>query len=182
MTTEEFGNKLDQIFSYMKEILVEKNRSYGGASFQGEGLMPVLGNVFRQKDKMSRYENLVSKLVNEKIDYTSSEVNPFGESIWDTVCDIFGYACIGLCILDERGMGKLPDTSAEDIRKEELDYWIKVASEKTKEAVEGLKNPHEDQYGNPLPHGNDPIEVSPSITSKSDHASQVFIHDDEDVR
>lgn len=167
MTTEEFSNKLDQIFAYMKEILVEKNRSYGGASFQGEGLMPVLGNYFRQLDKVNRYGNLVSKLVNDKVDYTSSEANPFGESVWDTVCDIFGYACIGLCILEEKGMGKLLSTSAEDVREEELDYWIKVASEKTKEAVEG-----------PILHGND----APSITSKPDHASQVFIHGDENVR
>ena len=163
MTTEEFSRKLDQIFSYMKDILVEKNRSYGGASFQGEGLMPVLGNVFRQKDKMNRYEHLVSKLVNEKIDYTSTEANPFGESIWDTVCDIFGYACIGLCILDERGMGKLPDASAEDIRQVELDYWIKLNSEKTREATEG-KKPTE-------AHGNDP--------DPDHHSSYVYIHQGE---
>lgn len=123
MTTEEFSVKLDQIFSYMKKILVEKNRSYGGASFQGEGVMPILGNMFRQKDKMNRYENLVSKFVNDKIDPNSSEANPFGESIWDTVCDIFGYSCIGLCILDEKGMGKLPQENIEDL---EVDYWAKV--------------------------------------------------------
>ena len=72
---------------------------------------------------MSRYTNLVSKFVNDKIDPNSSEANPFGESIWDTVCDIFGYSCIGLCILDEKGMGKLPQENIEDL---EVDYWAKV--------------------------------------------------------
>lgn len=37
MTTDEFSMKLDQIFVYMKDILVKKNASYGGASFQGGG-------------------------------------------------------------------------------------------------------------------------------------------------
>lgn len=123
MTNEEFSNKLDQIFAYMKNILVEKNKSYGGASFQGEGIMPILGNMFRQKDKMNRYEHLVSKIVNEKVDYSNSEVNPFGESIWDTVCDMFGYACIGLCILDEKGMGKL-SKNEKDINQLQLDYLL----------------------------------------------------------
>lgn len=161
MTNEEFSKKLDQIFGYMKEILVKKNASYGGASFQGEGLMPVLGNYFRQLDKINRYGNLVSKLVNDKIEYTSTEANPFGESIWDTVCDIFGYACIGLCILDEKGMGKLPDNKKTiDIRSLEADYWIKVASEKMKEATEGKDRP-EDLYGNdPLASSSPFIAVS----------------------
>lgn len=163
MTNEEFSKKLDQIFVYMKDILVKKNASYGGASFQGEGIMPILGNYFRQSDKINRYGNLVSKFVNDKIAYTSTEANPFGESLWDTICDIFGYACIGLCILDEKGLGKLPDTSTEDIRKEELDYWVKVASKKMKEATEGK---YEDSFGNPIPHGNDPIESSGSIQIK----------------
>ena len=127
MTNEEFSKKLDQIFVYMKDILVKKNASYGGASFQGEGIMPILGNMFRQKDKMNRYENLVSKFVNDKIEFTSSEVNPFGESIWDTVCDIFGYACIGLCILDEKGMGKLPK-NGEDINQFQLEYLLSKIS------------------------------------------------------
>ena len=171
MTNEEFGDKLEQIYDYMKEILLKKNQSYGGASFQGKGIMPILGNMFRMKDKANRYENLLTKMV-EKGGNTDSirddkDLQPFGESIWDTLCDIFGYACIGLCILEEKGMGKLPSSQGEKIRDEELDYWIKVASEKTKEATEGTGN-HVDSYGNPIPHGNDPIEATPTITQKRD--------------
>ena len=129
MTTDEFSKKLDQIFVYMKDILVKKNASYGGASFQGEGMMPILGNYFRQLDKVNRYGNLVSKFVNDKVEYTSTEANPFGESLWDTICDIFGYACIGLSILSEKGMGKLPEDNIEDL---EVSYWASAAkSEKT---------------------------------------------------
>lgn len=133
MTTEEFSVKLDQIFFLMKKILVEKNQSYGGASFQGEGIMPILGNMFRMKDKANRYENLLTKLV-EKGGNTDSikndkDLQPFGESIWDTLCDIFGYSCIGLCILDEKGMGKLPEENIEDL---EVNYWTLVSKNQGK--------------------------------------------------
>lgn len=127
MTNEEFSKKLDQIFVYMKDILVKKNASYGGASFQGEGIMPILGNYFRQSDKINRYGNLVSKFVNDKVEFTSTEANPFGESLWDTICDMFGYACIGLCILDEKGMGKLPKNE-EDINQLQLEYLLSKIS------------------------------------------------------
>lgn len=129
MDQRTFEEKLDQIFVYMKQILVEKNKSYGGESFYGEGIFPILGNCVRLRDKVSRYTNLVSKFVNDKVEYTSTEANPFGESLWDTICDIFGYACIGLSILSEKGMGKLPENNIEDL---EVSYWASaVKSEKT---------------------------------------------------
>ena len=140
MTTEEFSVKLDQIFFYMKMILEEKNQSYGGASFQGKGIMPILGNMFRMKDKANRYENLLTKMVEKggNADFLrdDKDLQPFGESIWDTLCDIFGYSCIGLCILDEKGIGELPEENIEDL---EVNYWAKVSSQKSRESVEGKK-------------------------------------------
>ena len=161
MTNEEFEKKLDMICSYMKEILIQKNKSYGGASFEGEGIMPILGNMFRLRDKMNRYENLMTKLVekggNADRIREDKDLQPFGESLWDTICDIFGYASIGLCILDEKGFGKIP-ASTEDVRKEEFEYWYEKAKDK--------KNPtrYEDPYGNPIVHGNDPLEPSSTIS------------------
>ena len=165
MTNKEFGERLDQVYSYMRDILLKKNQSYGGASFQGDGIMPILGNMFRMKDKANRYENLLTKLVekggNTDFIRDDKDLQPFGESIWDTLCDIFGYACIGLCILEEKGMGKIP-SSTENLRKEEFEYWY--------EKVKDKKNPprYEDPYGNPIVHGNDPLDSSPTITIPRD--------------
>lgn len=132
MNNEEFKKKLQEVMSYMEDILVKKNASYGSASFQGEGIMPLLGNMFRLRDKMNRYENLMTKCVNTKVDFSSSEQNPFGESVWDTVCDMWGYASIGLIILDSLGMGKLPKES-EDLVTDFFYDQYKKSLEKTKE-------------------------------------------------
>lgn len=132
MTTEEFSKKLDQVFSYMKTTLEEKNKTYGGASLQGEGIFPILGNYFRQTDKLNRYKYLLTKMLEKglvsvedfkatKDEKTHSELNPFEESLWDTVCDIFGYATLGLIILDQQGLSKLPE-STEDVSDLELAY------------------------------------------------------------
>ena len=98
ITNEEFEDKIDEIFGYMKKVLLEKNKSYGSASFEG-GKMALIGNMFRQKDKMNRYWNLMDQYING-----GTMDAPFGESVWDTVCDIFGYSTIGLTILTLLGM------------------------------------------------------------------------------
>ncbi len=93
ITNEEFEKRIDQIFSYMKAKLLEKNKVYGSASFEG-GMMAVIGNAFRMRDKSNRQMYLIRKLIEEN----SKEI-PFGESLWDTICDEFGYATIGLTLL-----------------------------------------------------------------------------------
>lgn len=100
----EFRERVEKIYDEMAGLLESKNASYGGSVFKGEGLIPVVGNMIRLGDKMRRYENLVSKFVNDKILYASSEANPFGESIYDTVRDILGYATLGLMILEDKGL------------------------------------------------------------------------------
>jgi len=95
----DFAKKVEEVYEYMSEILIKKNESYGSASLQG-GKMAIIGNMFRQKDKMNRYQNLITQLVE------SGEMDiPFEESIWDTICDIWGYATLGLIIAEREGFG-----------------------------------------------------------------------------
>ncbi len=100
ISNEEFEKCIDQIFTYMKEKLLKKNKAYGSASFEG-GRMAVIGNAFRQRDKSNRQMYLIKTLIEE-----GKSDKPFGESLWDTICDQFGYATIGLSllmILEEQG-------------------------------------------------------------------------------
>lgn len=96
---QDFEKRLTGIYSDMKDLLIRKNASYGGSVFQGEGIMPLVGNMIRLGDKMRRYEHLVTKLVTE-----GTADAPFNESIYDTVMDILGYATLGLMILENLEM------------------------------------------------------------------------------
>lgn len=93
ISNEEFEEFIEEIFAYMKQKLLEKNRVYGSASFEG-GIMAVIGNAFRQRDKSNRQMHLIKALIE-----TGTEDKPFDESLWDTVSDQFGYATIGLTLL-----------------------------------------------------------------------------------
>lgn len=93
ISDEQFEAYIDKIFTYMKEKLLEKNRVYGSASFEG-GKMAVIGNAFRQRDKSNRQMHLIKTLIE-----SGASEEPFGESLWDTICDQFGYATIGLTLL-----------------------------------------------------------------------------------
>lgn len=93
ISNEEFEKYIDKIFSYMKAKLLEKNRVYGSASFEG-GKMAVIGNAFRQRDKSNRQMHLIKTLIE-----SGESEKPFGESLWDTICDQFGYSTIGLTLL-----------------------------------------------------------------------------------
>ncbi len=115
ITNEEFEKKIDEIFSYMKTKLLEKNKVYGSASFEG-GMMAVIGNAFRMRDKSNRQMYLIRKLIEEN----SKEI-PFGESLWDTICDEFGYATIGLTLLVLLG------ETGSDFFIEGTDYSISVS-------------------------------------------------------
>lgn len=96
---QDFGKRLTDIYHDMTDLLIKKNASYGGSVFQGEGIMPLVGNMIRLGDKMRRYEHLVTKLVTE-----GTADAPFNESVYDTVMDILGYATLGLMILENLGM------------------------------------------------------------------------------
>ena len=96
ITEKEFENELDLIFSEMKQMLIEKNKSYGNSAFKGDFKFAIIGNMFRLGDKQSRYENLIKKLINNE------EPSYFGESIEYTLKDIIGYSAIGLMIAKKR--------------------------------------------------------------------------------
>lgn len=152
MSNEEFTVKLEEIYAYMKGILSEKNKSYGGSAFEGEGIFPVMGNYVRLTDKMNRYKSLLMKLMEKGGDISKlskdTEFLPFNESLWDTVCDILGYASIGLVILDSAGLGKLPASkviTAETLNLQHIDQMF-------------------DWY---QAHGNDPIDVDTSVYTSS---------------
>ena len=99
ITQEELEEYLDKIFVYMKDLLLKKNRSYRGASFQG-GKMALIGNSVRLQDKENRYLHLIENMID-----TGEVRKEFGESIIDTQRDIFGYACIGMIIANKLGLG-----------------------------------------------------------------------------
>jgi hypothetical protein len=118
ITTEEFEKYIDEIFSEMKKILIEKNRSYGSASFEGDNLA-ILGNYFRLTDKINRYKKLMQNYISSGA--LGSEI---GETVQDTVRDIFGYATIGLTILEL--MNEQEESfPGENLRKEgfDLEYY-----------------------------------------------------------
>ena len=173
MENEEFSRKLDEIFGYMKQVLVEKNKSYGGSAFEGEDILPILGNYFRLTDKLNRYKHLLLNLMKKgaTIDSLKSdkELNPFGESLWDTVCDILGYASIGLAILDSKGLGKLSDDSKEGEAMKKLMEEVLGNEELNKRIIP--ENPDHLRWVNPpeaekyKAHGNDPEKSSPSIVA-----------------
>lgn len=139
MTNEEFSKNLDKAYAYIRDILIEKNKSYGSSAFEGEGVFPILGNYIRLSDKLNRYKNLLSKLIEKGGDIESlrnnPEFNPFNESLWDTVCDTLGYSLIGLIILDSKGLGKLSskEDNIAEIPKKDFDRLMEQLEEVLKE-------------------------------------------------
>ena len=79
---------IEEITKQARDILLEKNRKYGGASFD----LGLNGNMVHLWDKVRRYKTLVE-----------NKENPHDESLQDTLFDIIGYAIIGLHILKNNG-------------------------------------------------------------------------------
>lgn len=79
------------IFDGMVELLVRKNKDYKGASFD----LGMTGNMVHIWDKASRLRHLVE-----------SKEKPNFEGISDTLCDLIGYAVIGLHILKIENNGQ----------------------------------------------------------------------------
>lgn len=89
---EDIQLRLPEMWEDLKKTLLEKNEKYKGASFEG-GAYALIGNMFRQQDKMNRYRYLIETAIEE------GEVpEAFGESIYDTIQDQAGYALIGLAL------------------------------------------------------------------------------------
>lgn len=122
MTQEEFVYGLDGICDYMKKILVEKNKSYGSASFDGTPEFAITGNYHRQFDKICRYKNLISKMIE------GNAPEAVGESLWDTLCDIWGYATIGLLIWNQKEK-KIATKDEDNISSIEQQYYMSQALE-----------------------------------------------------
>lgn len=123
ISNEEFEKYIDKIFAYMKEKLLEKNRVYGSASFEG-GRMAVIGNAFRQRDKSNRQMHLIKTLVEE-----GKSEKPFGESLWDTICDQFGYSVIGLTLLAILGESGSDFNQTESMKSKIPENLSKVLSD-----------------------------------------------------
>lgn len=70
-------------YSYLRDTLIRKNADYGNSSIRNGGNV---GNYVRLSDKVSRIENLASKI---DCNY---------ESLEDTWLDLAGYATIGIII------------------------------------------------------------------------------------
>lgn len=76
---------IEEITSRLTEILIKKNKDYGGASFD----LGMTGNYVHIHDKVSRLKSLVW-----------NNNNPNFESAEDTLLDLMGYCVIGLHILE----------------------------------------------------------------------------------
>jgi hypothetical protein len=139
ITNEEFRRLLDEkILPHIRNILLEKNKKYKGASFEG-GIYALIGNRFRQQDKMNRYKYLIDSYIeNGKWD------DPFGESIFDTVRDQAGYAIIGLTILTLLDIGPLVETNDE--------LWSKF--EKMKKETEEIGIQPSEPWSHPVQKDN----------------------------
>lgn len=96
MTTQEFEKELDSAYARIKNILIEKNKSYGFSVFQGSKSWQLLGNVMRVGDKYRRYEHIMQKYID-----CGSKDAPFGETLNDTLLDLLGYALIGNVIANQ---------------------------------------------------------------------------------
>lgn len=105
ITPEQFKSFITAYLNdYFIPFLYEKNKKYKGASFQ-DGLMALVGNVFRQSDKMERYKSIVFDWINSK-DKGDMD-SPFGESVFDTISDQLGYALIGITICAMNRIGPI---------------------------------------------------------------------------
>ena len=122
ISPEEFKEFITNLMN--KEIipfLYEKNKKYKGASFQN-GVLALVGNLFRQEDKLLRYKHLVFTWLETGMNEFDE---PFGESIWDTIRDQLGYALIAMTIasLYDIGPYKFKDFS-QPMSQDEV--WKKV--------------------------------------------------------
>jgi len=115
LTPEEFRLFISNLMNYkMIPFLYEKNKKYGGSSLEG-GKSALVGNMFRQKDKFQRLENLVNGWMKNGLD---TEIDaPFGESIYDTISDQLGYALLGMTVCAREGLA--PFTVEEMLELEE---------------------------------------------------------------
>ncbi len=96
----ELMEKIPQLWYEQKNVLLEKNDKYKGSAFEG-GSYALIGNMFRQNDKMLRLKYLIEYLIE-----TGDLPDAFGESIRDTMADQAGYAILGVAICDKLGIGK----------------------------------------------------------------------------
>jgi len=93
--TPDIYNKF--LVGLMDELIpfyVEKNKSYGNSGFRGDLFMSVIGNWARQSEKVLRLERMIKSYSENKGELDK----PFGESIYDTMSDILGYAVQGMAI------------------------------------------------------------------------------------
>lgn len=146
ITNQEFEKILDdKVLPHIRKVLLEKNKKYKGASFEG-GIHAIIGNYYRSRDKSNRYKYLIESFIeNGKWD------DPFGESIFDTVRDQAGYAIIGLTILTLLDIGPLVETNDELWAKHqnfttnhEEDYEIEI--NKPVDQIQQLKNAFENIF------------------------------------
>ena len=94
----EFAKKAKDNLQDTLQILVKKNKMYGGASMD----LGMVGNYVHLHDKVNRLKQLV------EISKGKEELAEF-EGIEDTLRDIIGYATIGLIILDSQKVTPLED-------------------------------------------------------------------------
>lgn len=80
---------ITEITEEITNLLIEKNKDYGSASFD----LGLNGNMVHLWDKIKRYRTLIE-----------NKAEPNFESIDDTLKDIMGYAIIGLHILKDPKM------------------------------------------------------------------------------
>ena len=85
-----FAQESSEILKEVSEILIKKNRMYGGASMD----LGMVGTYVHLHDKVSRLKQLVE--IHESGNPDQIEF----EGIEDTLRDMIGYATIGLVILN----------------------------------------------------------------------------------
>lgn len=83
--------ELDEIFSEMKKLLIDKNDDYGGSFTSLFKKFGLLSLIIRLSDKVKRLEKL-----------SDDELKIKNESIEDTLKDIIGYGILGLIELRKK--------------------------------------------------------------------------------
>lgn len=101
---------LDKMISNIRSVLIKKNETYNFASFKS-GRHSIIANMYRQLDKMNRFQFIIEKAVDEGFDNVEFD-SPFGESLFDTTRDMAGYSLIGMMI--SYLMNLAPDIEHED--------------------------------------------------------------------
>jgi hypothetical protein len=129
-----FEERLDKILGQVRSVLIKKNRSYGSSSFV-DGKYSLIGNYFRQADKINRHRHITFKMIDE-----GTDAAPFGETIFETLRDEAGYALIGMIICDLMGLAPVDDHE---------DYTTSVES--SEPADEETKTPQSIYTGKGVP-------------------------------